>query len=532
MQAALSAFDAQFSTSTFWNRNDRAVNNVLLGGGTNLLVQEHGAFQAEISKRAATGNQIAFRNNTIYDGNNQPNSNFPSAWDVNFEAEIRHPLLQGGGIDFNRIAGPNATPGFYFSNGVLIARINTDISLADFESSVRDFLSDVENAYWDLYYGYRELNARMVARDNALETWRNVQALYKAGRRGGEAEKEAQAREQYFLFQIAVENSLMGVPDSGTLTSAGGAGTFRSIGGVYTSERRLRFLMGLPANDDRLIRPATEPNLANVVYDWESSLSEAISARPELRRQRWIIKRRELELVAARNFLMPRLDLVALQRWRGFGDDLASASSKPNQFDNAYQSLTSGEFQEWQVGVQLNVPLGFRQGAAGVRNAQLQLAREHAVLHDQELYVSHLLANSISELYRAFTVAKSSFNRLGAAQQQLEAIQAAYQAEAVTLDLLLDAQRRLADANSAYYRALVEHALAIKGVHYAKGSLLEQNGIFLAEGAWPGKAYQDAQELATRFQKKKIDYRFMMPSPVSSGPIAQGEVLGYVPSEE
>ena len=39
--------------------------------------------------------------------------------------------------------------------------------------------------------------------------------------------------------------------------------------------------------------------------------------REELRRQRWIIKQRELELVANENFLKPQLDLVSRVRSRG-----------------------------------------------------------------------------------------------------------------------------------------------------------------------------------------------------------------------
>ena len=55
-----------------------------------------------------------------------------TAWDTNIEAEVRQPLLQGAGVLYNRIAGPNGTIGQ--ANGVLIARVNTDISLAEFEA--------------------------------------------------------------------------------------------------------------------------------------------------------------------------------------------------------------------------------------------------------------------------------------------------------------------------------------------------------------------------------------------------------------
>ena len=62
-------------------------------------------------------------------------------------------------------------PGNY--NGVLIARIRSDISLADFETAVRNLVRDVENNYWELYYAYRDLDTKLTARDAARETWEN-----------------------------------------------------------------------------------------------------------------------------------------------------------------------------------------------------------------------------------------------------------------------------------------------------------------------------------------------------------------------
>ena len=62
-----------------------------------------------------------------------------------------------------------------------------DISLADFEIGVRNLISDTEQAYWELYFAFRDLEARKVGRDSALEAWRRVHALYVEQSRGGEA---------------------------------------------------------------------------------------------------------------------------------------------------------------------------------------------------------------------------------------------------------------------------------------------------------------------------------------------------------
>ena len=202
----MSAFDAKLNTQVTWQKNDRPVN---VGGVFGTLVfapvfeQDLGQGTVELSKTAATGGQWFLCNNTTYEYNNNPTRRFPSDWNTNIEAEFRQPLLQGAGVQFNRIAGPSAQPGLFLTNGVLLARINVDVSLADFELNVRNFISDVETAYWELHFAYRNLDALIAGPNGALQTWRRIYALFVVSAQGGEAEKEAQAREQYFLFRAA-----------------------------------------------------------------------------------------------------------------------------------------------------------------------------------------------------------------------------------------------------------------------------------------------------------------------------------------
>jgi len=60
------------------------------------------------------------------------------------------------------------------------------------------------------------------------------------------------------------------------------------------------------------------------------------------------------------------LNGVGRYRWRGFGDTLFPDKDPPlPRFDNAYEDLTSGDFQEWQLGFELNMPIGFRAAHRG-----------------------------------------------------------------------------------------------------------------------------------------------------------------------
>jgi outer membrane protein TolC len=496
IEGALSAFDAQFTSNFSYEKNDRALNNVFFGGGTRLLYQDFATWQTQVTKTAATGTQFALKNYTQYDANNAPGNFVPSAFTTWYDLEARQPLLQGSGVRFNRLAGPNAQPGAI--NGVIIARLNSDVALADFEVGVRNFASDVENTYWDLYFAYRDLDAKVSSRNAALDTWRRIHALYERGRRGGEAEKEAQAREQYYRFEEDAQNALHGKLVDGTRTYNGSTGgTFRGTGGVYVIERRLRLLTGLPISDGRLIRPTEEPLKAKLVYEWEDTLAQSLSRRAEVRRQKWIIKKREAELEANRNFLKPKLDLVGRYRFRGFGQDLFP-NGGTGPFNNAYSDLMSGNFQEWQTGVELTFPIGFRQAYSAVRHSELQLSRERAILHEQERSVVYDLSNAISEVDRSYAIVETNMNRRLAAAEQVAAVQTAFDAENATLDSLLDAQRRMADADSSYYRSLVEYQLAVKNVQLEKGTLLDYCQIFLSEGRWPSGAYTDAEARESR----------------------------------
>lgn len=518
VEAALSEFDAQLDSSVSWARNDRP-QNATPGGGADLFQpsifeQDLGNFGLGVTKNAASGGQFSFRNNTNYEFNNAGFREAPSGWNTNFEAFMRQPLLQGRGAQYNRIAGPfgfdqYAQGGVNPIDGVTIARIRTDQTLADFEGGVRNLMRDIEEAYWELYFAYRDLDARKLGRDSALETWKKVAALYREGARGGSADREAQSRAQYFQFKAQVEEGLTT---------------------LFTRENRLRYLMGLSVSDGRLIRPADEPTTALVAFDWSAVHTEALARRVEVRRQKWEIKRRELELIAARNHLLPRLDAFGTYRWLGAGDRLfendpvapAATNGLFREGTGAFDLLTQGDFQEWELGFQFSLPLGFRQELASVRFHQLALARDRALLQDLELEVSHQLGSAVRDLDLNYGTTETNFNRRAAAEREVEAVQAQYDANRVTLDLLLDAQRRRSDAETAYYRSLVNYNMAIARVHFRKGSLLDYNGVYLAEGPWPGKAYFDAMRRARqRDASLYMDYGYTRPNVMSRGPHAQ-----------
>ncbi len=476
VEAALSAFDARFYAFGKWQNNDRRFNNRFFGGGSTAFQQDTHDYVLQMSKRTATGAQFAVRSVTDYDANNATGNLTPSAWQTQLHAEMRQPLLQGGGLTFNRIAGPGAEPGVY--TGVLLAKVDNDISSSKFREQTRDYVSNVINAYWDLYFAYRDFDAKRASFDRSRRTWQSYEAQKTSNRKAGVA--EAMAREQYYRFESELQNAITGKNVQRTQArNATSGGTFSGLNGVQSAEWSLRLLIGLPISDGSLIRPSDEPIEAPITFDWNSITAEAIQSRSELQQQRLVVKRREMELLAAKNFLMPSLDLVSIYRLRGLDSNLAGGGS-------AFSELASLDYQEYEASLELRMPVGFRQAHAAVRHARLRIARANAILDEQERQVIHDLTAVVADCDRAFAQMQTNLNRYLAASDGLSVLEANREAGLpVNIDQLLDIQRRMSDAQSHYFLSMAEYTIATKNVQFEKGTLLHTVNLAIVDPLVP-----------------------------------------------
>ena len=513
VEAALSEFDAQFTTNLLIGRSKNISEtnsfNGISAGDT--VKTTAGDFRLGLSKIFANGAQASVQHNVLYQAfNNGPTgagaggtrlfqsyfTNNPSATQnagiPGLEFDYRHPLWAGGGTRFTRIAGPvirrptlQNIP--QVNQGVVISRIRTDIAIADFEQATQNLVKDVEDVYWELYLAYRRYDAELTARNSSLHTWREVKAKTDQGLEGGGAADEAQARDSYFEVRARSEEALSN---------------------LYNSEGRFRRLLGLPVNDGRVIRPGDEPTTAEFLPDWRTSLVEALTRRVELRKQKWNIKSLEFQVEAAQSLTKPRLDLVTRAAINGFGDQLfGSAEHAPNgplvgtppapnvsngRTGSFYENLLNADQTGYGIGFEFSMPIGFRAAHAQVRNLELRLCKARAALGAQELEISHELAQAFRQLDSAFQTAQTNFNRRRASERRVQAYEAQYRAGKGNVDLLLRSQISLAQAESAYYQSVVSYNRAITEMKYRKGTLLEDDNVYLGESLSHPEAYVQA----------------------------------------
>jgi outer membrane protein TolC len=477
VEAALSDFDAQLSSSMTWGHNEQVQNNrgltdVPLINGVPTLIEDTGTFKTRLDKTFADSGQISLIQEWDYVQNNVTGNLFPSVYTGFVRAEYRRPLLAGAGTDYTRVAGPISknTPGV--SQGVVIARINNDIALADFESSVHTLIRDVQHLYWDLSLAYHTYHEERTNRENALNTWRLIDSKTKRGLEGGSSADESQAVENYYDGQGRAQDALAN---------------------IYAVEEQFRRLLGLPVNDGRVIRPCDDLTVAEFIPDWHIALAEGIARRPEIRKQKWNIKSLQLQLDAAKSQTRPRLDFVAGGQINAFGDQLIGSQSQlAEPGSSAFASVAEAQQTSWNIGLEASIPIGYRSAHVQVRNYELRVARARVGLQTQELDVSHEIAEAFQTLDRSYTAAQSAFNRRTAAAERVEAYKAQYELKGATVDPLLRAQQSLVLAEVAYYQSVAQYNQAITDFYYRTGTILEESNVSIAEDMWDPHAYSDA----------------------------------------
>lgn len=504
VEDALAEFDAQFTAFVNTAITDRPQNTGFANTVNPPLSQATDVTQqSALSKRFATGGRATIRQQIIYSRNNVDTlGGFARATSSDYtalvEAEVQHPLMRNRGTLINRIP-------------VVLASLNEDIELTDFEIQVRNLVRDVEVAYWDLYVSYRNVATSIVGRNSAQATAYFAKLQFERG--AGNKQELAQAKGQYFTFRGQLESALSGSNLPG------------SDNGVYGRERELRERMGLAATDGRLIRPIEEPTIARVQYDWNEIVSEMLYLAPELRRAKFVIQQREFEEISAKNQILPDVNLSLLYRWVGVGDTFGPSErpgiAAPAPGSSALGELTSGDFQEGSVRLEFTpAPIGARRERSRIRNAQLRVKQSRAFLQDAERLMVSQLSDAAANVATHYQLVQTNAERWQAAEVEVRARLAEFEASSSPINVVLQSQQRKADAELAYYQAVSEYNKSISYVDFLKGTLLANSNITLAEGPWTNKAYHDALERAReRSAGIQLEYGVSRPQVIRQGPV-------------
>ena len=201
-------------------------------------------------------------------------------------------------------------------------------------------------------------------------------------------------------------------------------------------------------------------------------------------------------MIVQKNSLKPDLRFFANYDVNGLGTRLdggpvSGFSTDPNSFQqvpipgNALASLADNEFNSWNLGLRLDIPLGYRDAHSQVRVAPLNLARSYFQLKDMERKAEQFLALQYREIYQYYAEIQAQRAQREARARELELRFQEFRVGRGTLDVLLEAQRNFADSLANEHIAIANYNNRLAGYQFAKGTILPYNNVQISDGPLP-----------------------------------------------
>jgi outer membrane protein TolC len=470
IETSLSKFDTHFNTSLTWSRTDTPLGIspttfTQTGPTISSINSRNLNFSTGLVKPLPTGG-VAGITFGITSQKTSPGSAIDPAIQPSLQFSFEQPLLQGFGDEINQLR--DAHPGSVLMpfntatgvEGILITRIRFDQQRAEFERNLTYLLLNVEAAYWNLYGAYYNLYSREEGMRYAYESWRLTQLGLQFGRAA--AQDLAQTRLQYEQFR---------------------GQRLQGLGQVLESERQLRGLLGLKIEDGTRIVPSDAPMLAPVKPDWHAALNSALNRRPELLLARQDLKFWQLAVIRARNNLLPDLRFIATDQLHSVGSQIDGGRTLLNAFHN----LANDPFNNFSLGLQLNVPIGFRAAHAAVRDAQLSLQRSYTSLRTDEDKAERFLGVAYRQVLEFQEQIQVQQAALEAATNQLDRYYELFEegrGKTFGADLIL-ALQNWSNSVASYYSAIVQYNTALATFAFGQGAILEHDNVVIGEGQVP-----------------------------------------------
>ena len=484
LRAARGVYDPIISSENYYESRVTPTSSTL-GGATNGSVTQTDFTSASrlggFSPFAGGAYQLDFSSTRLTTNNQNVtlNPQFPTALTLTYT----QPLWRGLRFDNNR-------------RQIEIAKKNLSLTDAQFRQRAIEVISQVEQAYWELVFGLRNLQVQIDA--------------------------VKQARTQVESNQRLVEKGVLAPIDivaANTQVTTFEQSVYTAQEAVTRAENTLKTLM-LPSRTDALwsrpLTPVTPINLEAPRVPLEQAVSAALRSRPELAQLQTNTEINQIDTRYFRDQTKPQIDLVGTYTLVGLAGSLTQAGTGGGTSSNAQlrtrvnelsalaglpqldattgtggtvtpnlvggyskslSNLIGQDYPTYRVGVRVALPLRNRTAEANLGRSlaegsfiQNQRAQAEQIIEADVRNTSQSLRSAEARLAAAAS-ARSS------AEQQYESEQRQFRAGTTTVFLVLQRQNELLAARGRELQAQTDLNKAIAEFHRATGNTLEANNV-------------------------------------------------------
>jgi outer membrane protein TolC len=414
-----------------------------LNGG--IIVQnDNSTYNAGVTQALPWGGgDFTFNFNNVKTVTNNAFANFNPAFNANFASSFTQPLLRGFRIDGVR-------------QQLQVTAINRDISEIEVRSRLAITVASVRNAYWELLFAVQAVDVAKGSLELADKLVEDNRARVEVGTMAPldivQAEAEAATRRGALALAEAT---------------------------MQTAELVLKRLI-VSGTDDPVwrasITPIDRPEFRPEPLDVEGAVQRAFATRTDLEQARKTIDSNDVTIKFLRNQTLPAADLIANWGAQGLGGTAfirgqgnlggPVLGTIPGGYGNAWNTLTSRDFPNWNVQVNLSYPIGASAADASYARARIQRNQSTAQLRALELQVATEVTNAALQVESSLKRYEAAVVARELAQTRLSAEQSRFEVGLSTNFFVVQAQRDLATAQNAELRALLDYRRAL--VDYAR----------------------------------------------------------------
>jgi outer membrane protein TolC len=416
-------------------------------------------YQVAVVGQLPTGGNYNLSLSSYKDDNNQAFQLINPRYGSTLRFDLTQPLLKN--------FGPKVS-----MRAITLARNNYDISQSQLESTIMDTIYSVEEAYWGLVYALEDYDVR----EQSLKLGRDL------------LEKNKKEVEVGQLAPIEILNARATVASREADMLAAKQAILRAQDVLKTV---INLQAEMPARSVTVV-PAEKPGFEKRTVSLDEALRTALERRPDLKAQRVNIENKALDFSVAKNQTLPALDLQASYWSPGIsGDRLlyldndpflgVVIGSIPGSITQSFKDAFSQLYKNWSVGLTLTLPLSSVISRAEVARTRLELEQTQTQLKGLEQQVTLEVSDAVrnveinAQRYEAYKVAREL------AQQQLAAEEKKLTVGLSTNFFVLDAQDKLATAQSQELKSLVDYNLSLIQYERATGTALEARHISIEQ---------------------------------------------------
>lgn len=417
-------FEALFTTRMAYASSDQPTSSQLNSAQSTNLSLTPG-----ISKPLETGGNVSAR---VPFGRSTSDNSFSTlnpAYTADLELSISQPLLRNAGRR-------NATA------GIRIAKYNQQVTEAQAKLEAIRQLAAIDRAYWRLYRSQREL-------DVALQQQQLAQTQLDSAKR--QVKSGAAAEIEIIRAEAGVASRVEAI--------------IVAQNALQTQQREFKRVMNTPGltvdTQTRLVLKS-EPDPVEYLFERNELVEKALTTRMEMLELELRLAADAASIGLEKNRALPLLTLDYTYRINGLGGST----------QDAFHTLERNKFEDWQVGLNLEVPLGNEAAKSRVRRAILDRLQRLATKEARELAIRQEVLNAVDEL-------DSGWQRIFAARtatalntRTLQAEQRQFTVGQSTSTNVLDAATRLSESQLAEIRAVTDYQIAQVDLAFATGTLL------------------------------------------------------------